>query len=185
MTVGTAERAGDPLSSGRTPGCINLRSQDAAERTCELAARVLGSGQIPPGDEAVRAYQDGSVSGDLPVPQPGAARVEEVAVEVADADGVEREAGVFRELAGRVTPCAAVLARDEQEAAGRDEVLDRPSAAVLVIDPGVWQRAARPGAGLVYADVVEGDRLGASVGNNRSRRVAESVLHVQFAELHR
>ena len=92
--------------------------QDLAERIGELAARVGRGGELPPGDEAVRAHQDGSVGGDLPVPQPGAARVEEIAVEVADPDSVERDAGLVRKLACRLAPCATVLAGNEQEAPG-------------------------------------------------------------------
>ena len=42
--------------------------------------------------------------------QPGAARVVQVAVEVADPHRVEREAGLRGELPGRIAPCLAVLA---------------------------------------------------------------------------
>ena len=63
-----------------------------------------------------------------------------VAVEVADPQRVEREAGLRGELPGRLAPGVAVLAGDQQEPPRRDEVLDRAAVAVLVIDPGVRQR---------------------------------------------
>jgi hypothetical protein len=46
----------------------------------------------PPGDEPVRAYQDRAVGRDLTLAQPGAARVVQVAVEVADPHRVQRDA---------------------------------------------------------------------------------------------
>ena len=79
--------------------------------------------------------------------QPGAARVVQVPVEVADPQRVERDAGLRGELAGRVAPGLAVLAGDQQEPPRRDEVLDRAPVAVLILDPGVLQRSARPDAG--------------------------------------
>jgi hypothetical protein len=95
---------------------------------------------VTPGDEPVRADQDRAVAGDLAVARPGASRVVQVAVEVADPQCVEREARFFGELAGGVAPGLAVLAGDQQEPPRRDEVLDRAAAAVLVLDPGVRPR---------------------------------------------
>jgi len=96
---------------------------------------------VPPGDEPVRAHEDRAVAGDLPVALPGAARVVVVAVEVADPQRVERDAGLRGEVPGRLAPGLAVLAGDQQEPSRREEVLDRAAVAVLVIDPGVRQGA--------------------------------------------
>ena len=57
---------------------------------------------MAPGDEPVRADQDRAAAGDLPVAQPGAARVVVVAVEVADPHRVEREVRLRGELPGRL-----------------------------------------------------------------------------------
>ena len=114
-----------------------------------------------------------------------AARVEEVAVEVADPQRVERQARLGGERARRLAPRLAVLAGDQQEAAGRDEVLDRAAVAVLVVDPGVRQRRPRARRRRVDADVV--DRLGrrAAVGHDGGGVVGEAVLDVELGELHR
>ena len=126
--------------SGRRAG---RPGEDLAEPGSEHGPGVAGGDRAPPGDEPVRAHQDRAAAGDLPVAQPGAARVVIVAVEVADPQRVEREAGLRGELPGCVAPCLAVLAGDQQEPPRRDEVLDRPAVAVLVIDPGVRQGSAR------------------------------------------
>ena len=87
---------------------------------------------------------------------------------------------------GGLAPRLAVLAGDQQEAPGRDEVLDRPAAAVLVVDPGVRQRRARARGRLVDADVV--DRLaapGVPSGTTARRLVGVAVLDVELVELHR
>ena len=81
--------------------------------------------------------------------QPGAARVIQVAVEVADPRRVERQARVGGELLGCFAPGLAVLAGDQQEPPRRDEILEQAAVTVLAVDPGVRQRSTRPGAGLI------------------------------------
>ena len=66
------------------------------------------------------------------------------------------DAGARGQVARRRAPGLALLAGDQQEAPGRDEVLDRAAAAVLVVDPRVRERRARAGGRLVDADLVAG-----------------------------
>ncbi len=117
--------------------------------------------------------------------EPGAARVVQVAVEVPDPQRVERDVRLRGELPGGFAPGLAVLAGDQQEAPGRDEVLDRAAVAVLVIDPGVRQGRTRAGGRLVHADVVGRRGCGAAVGHDGGGLVAVAVLDVELAELHR
>jgi hypothetical protein len=128
-----------PHDSALGPG-VGL-PKDLAERGGEDGPGVAGAGRVPPGDEPVRAHQDRTVAGDLPVAQPSAARIVVVAVEMADPHRVERDVRLRGELPGSFAPDLAVLAGDQQEPPPRDEVLDRAAAAVLVVDPGVRQRA--------------------------------------------
>ena len=93
-------------------------SEDAAERVGERRQRVVGGRDLPPGDVAVRAHEDRAVALDPAMARPEQARVEEVALAVADAHRVERQAGLGRQLARGVAPVRAVLARDQQEATG-------------------------------------------------------------------
>lgn len=64
---------------------------------------------MSPGDEAVRPHEDRAVGCDLAVTDPGAARVGEVAVEVADPQCVEREVLLGGELSGSLTPGFSVF----------------------------------------------------------------------------
>jgi hypothetical protein len=100
---------------------------------------------VPPGDEPVRADKDRAVAADLPVALPGAARVVPVAVEVADPQRVQREAGLGGELPGRLAPDVAVLAGDQQETPRRQQVLDRAAVAVLVLDSALGLVGVRQG----------------------------------------
>ena len=159
--------------------------QDLAERIGERRARVAGPGLVPPGDEPVGTHQDRAVAGDLAMAQPGAARVIQVAVEVADPHRVERQARVGGELLSCFAPGLAVLAGDQQEPPRRDEILDRAAVTVLVVDPGVRQRSTRPGAGLVHPHVIGRHRRGAAVGHDSRGLIAVAVFDVELAELHR
>jgi hypothetical protein len=105
------------------------------------AARESSVGWVPPGDEPAGADEDGAVAGDLAMAQPGAARVVEVTVQVADPHRADGKMRRCRELPGRFAPRLAVLAGDQREAPRGDEVLDRAAVAVLVVDPGVRQGA--------------------------------------------
>jgi hypothetical protein len=96
------------------------------------------------------------------VTQPAAARAVKVAVHVADRHRVEREVRLGGELPGRLAPRVAVIAGDQEEAPRSDEVLDRASVAVLLVDPGMRQGRAWPGGGQLQADVV--DRCGDGAG---------------------
>ena len=89
------------------------------------------------------------------------------------------------EVARGRAPGLAVLAGDQQEAPGRDQVLDRAPAAVLVVDPGVRQRRARTRRRLVDADLVRVLRGRAAVGHDRGGLVGVAVLDVELVELHR
>ena len=93
-----------------------------------------------PGDEPVGPDQDRAVGGVAAVAGPGGAGVEQVAVQVADAYGVQRP-GVGQ-LGGGPAPVEAVLSGDEQEAARPDQVVDREATAGVVVQPGVRQRMA-------------------------------------------
>ena len=132
-----AEKEAEAVRTGHP---THRPGEDLAERGSQDGPGSPVPARVPPGDEPVRADQDRAVAGDLPVAQPGAARVVVVAVEVADPHRVEREAGLRGELPGRLAPGLAVLAGDQQEPPRPDEVLDRAAGAVLVIDPGVRQR---------------------------------------------
>ena len=88
----------------------------------------------------VRTHEHRTVRRDLPQAHPRETRVVEVALDVTDAHCVKRDARIRGQLAGRLTPHSAMLARDQQEPAGGHQVLDRPPVAVLVIDPGMGQR---------------------------------------------
>ena len=57
--------------------------------------------------------------------------------------------------------------------------------AVLVLDPGVWQRSPRGRGRLVEADVVGRLRDRAAVGHYRGGVVRVAELDVQLVELHR
>ena len=112
------------------------------------------------------------------------ARVEQIAVEMTDPEGVERHLSLIGQVTGRLAPRLAVLSRDQKEPPGRDEVLERAALAVLVVDPGVRQRCSWTRRGLVDADVI--DRPGRGVVAHDGRRlVAVAVLNVKLAELHR
>src|SRR5690242_13109581 len=134
---------------------------------------------------AVRADQDRAAAGDLPGAQPGAARVVQVAVEVADPHRVEREVRLRGELPGRLAPWLALLAGDQQEPARRHEVLDRAAVAVLIVDPGVRQRGTGTGGRLIHADPVDRRGRGAAVGHDGRGLIAVAVFDVELAELHR
>jgi hypothetical protein len=99
--------------------------EDLAERGSERSLGLVGAGWVPPGDEPVWADEDRAVAGDLAMAQPGAARVEEVAVEVTDPQRVERDVRLRGELFGCLAPGEAVFADDQQETPWGDEVLDR------------------------------------------------------------
>ena len=79
-----------------------------------------------------------------------------------------------------LAPRLALLAGDQQESAGPHEVLDRQAVALVVLEPGVRERRARAGGGLVDADVVRargagvpsGTIAGRVVGCSRTRRSA-------------
>jgi hypothetical protein len=93
----------------RGDGCPDRPGQDLLQRAGEGRAGVVGRGALSPRDEAVRAHEDRAVALDLPNAQPAAARVEEVAVEVADPQRVERQADLRGERARRLAPLLAVL----------------------------------------------------------------------------
>ncbi len=158
---------------------------DRGERRGARAGGVSGRRGAAPGHEAVGAHQHGAVGPDAAVAQPRAARVEQIAVEVPDADGVDRQPVLAGQRVGGRAPRLPLLAGDEQEPPGRHEVLDRAPGAVLVVDPGVGERGAGPGGGLVDPDLV--DRLGGrrSVRDDRGRVVRVAVLDVELPELHR
>src|SRR5689334_14633612 len=103
------------VSDGRCDRRADRPGQDLAERGGQGGPGVAGPGRVAPGDEPVRADQDRTAAGDLPVAQTGAARVVQVAVEVADPHRVEREVRLRGELPGRLAPWLALLAGDEQE----------------------------------------------------------------------
>ncbi len=111
-----------PGPSGRQTAHAGRPGQDLAERIGERRARVAGPGLVPPGDEPVGTHQDRAVAGDLAMAQPGAARVIQVAVEVADPHRVERQARFGGKLQGCFAPGLAVLAGDQQEPPRRDEI---------------------------------------------------------------
>jgi len=116
---------------------------------------------------------------------PGAARVVQVPVEVADPQRVERDVRLRGELAGCLAPGLAVLPGDQQEPPRRDEILDRAAVTVLILDPGVRQRGTRAGGRLVHADLVGRRGRGTAVGHDGGGLVAVAVLDVELAELHR
>jgi len=162
-----------------------VTSEDLAERTGELTERIVGRGRCSPSDEAVGAQEDRAVALDAALAHPSAARIVEISVEVADPNRIERKSRLGGQLVGRLAPRTTVLPCDEQEATGKDEVLDRAALAVLVLNPGVGQRSSRPCRGLVHADVVDRrGRLGA-VRHDGSGVVAVAVLNVELRELHR
>src|SRR5271166_3203053 len=163
-------------SGSRSGRHADRPGEDLAERGGEDGPGLAAAGRVPPGDEPVWADEDRAVAGDLPVALPGAARVVVVAVEVADPHRVERDVRLRGELPGRLAPGVAVLAGDQQEPPRRDEVLDRASAAVLVLDPGVRQRGTRPGGRLVHADVVGRRGRRAAVGHDGGGLVAVAVF---------
>jgi hypothetical protein len=84
----------------RTGHPTHRPGEDLAERGSKDGPGVTGVGPVAPGDEPVRADQDRAAAGDLAVVQPGAERVVQVAVEVADAQSVELDAGLRGELPG-------------------------------------------------------------------------------------
>ena len=92
-----------------------------------LASSARGSGAVvvcrQPMNRSGRT-RTAPVTGDLAVAQPGAARVEQVAVEMADPDRVQRQAGLRGQVARGLAPWPAVLSGDQQEAPGAHEVLD-------------------------------------------------------------
>ncbi len=161
---------------GRCGWRANRPGQDLAERGSQSGPGLAAVGRMAPGDEPVRADQDRAAAVDLAVAQPGAARVVQVAVEVADAQRVERDAGLRGELPGRLAPGLAVPAGDQQEPARRHEVLDRAAVAVLVLDPGVRQGSARTGGRFIYADLVGRHGSGAAVGNHGGGVVAVAIF---------
>src|SRR5208337_5219060 len=111
----------------------------------------------PPGDNPIGPDQDGAFVRNAAELRPREPRVEQVAVDMADADSIDRQIVGGRDRGGGCAPVLPVFAGDEQETAGRDEILQRPTLARLVVDPGVRQWAARTRARLVEADIV--DRL--------------------------
>src|SRR6188472_410333 len=98
--------------------------EDASKDLAELLERRLQRSRVAPGDESVGADEDRALGADPAAPCPHAARVVQVAVDVADSNGVQGDAG-RGELLGGFAPGRAFLARDQQEATRLDQVLDR------------------------------------------------------------
>jgi len=102
-------------SGGRGGRRAGRLGEDLAGRGSGRSLGLAASGRAPPGDEPVRADEDRAVAGDLAMAYPGAARVVQVPVEVADPQRVEREVRLRGELPGSFAPGLAVHAGDQQE----------------------------------------------------------------------
>ena len=85
-------------------------AEDPGESLRERPSRLVAASQVPPGDEPVRAHENGPVGGDFAMAEPRAARVEQVAVHVPNAYDVDRNPRRGRELPGCFAPRLAVLA---------------------------------------------------------------------------
>ena len=112
---------------------------------------------MTPADHPVGSHQHSPFRRNAAELRPGQARVEQVAIDVTDAQRVDRQIVRSGEGRGGGSPILPLLAGDQQKAAGPDQVLHGPAVAGLVVEPCVRQRAARIRAWLVEADVV--DRL--------------------------
>jgi AcrR family transcriptional regulator len=137
---------------------------------------------VPPGDEPVRADEDRAAGGDPAVAQPGAARVVEVAVEMADPHRVDRDVRLGGELPGCLAPRVAVFAGDQQEASRSDEVLDRAAVSVLVEEAGIPMSSVYhyfgSKDGILLAVMVRGaDRFFADLPE-RNRRTGRPAQHL-------
>jgi hypothetical protein len=85
-------------------GRVNRPGEDPAERRSKRSPGLAAAGRAPPGDEPVRADDDRAVAGNLAMPQPSAARVIQVPVEVPDPHRVERDIRGCRQVPGRFAP---------------------------------------------------------------------------------
>ena len=124
VTVSGSATSGQWACEGEAyaqPASADWPGEDMAEHGPERTAGIGYGGRASPRDEPVRAHEDRAVAGELAVAQPAAARVIEVAVEVADPQRVEREVLFRGELPGGLAPALTVLAGDQQEAPRRDE----------------------------------------------------------------
>ena len=112
---------------------------------------------MTPADHPVGSDQHGPLRRDAAELRPGQARVEQVAIDVTDAQRIDRQIVFSGEGRGRGAPSCPSSPAISRKRPGWTRVLHGPAMAGLVVDPCVRQGAARIRARLVEADVV--DRL--------------------------
>lgn len=116
MVTRVSARWGWDIDSGGA-----LAEQDGVDDMFDPREQISSTIRRSPCDESVGSDKDRAFRPNPPRLGPGETRVEPVAVQVADAHSIDRNAhGLARSLC-RLDPLLAKLTRDEQEAAVSDQ----------------------------------------------------------------
>src|SRR6185437_11977139 len=107
---------------------------------------IIHGARRPEPDEAVGSDEHRAVTGDLAFAQPGQAGIDQLGIVSSDGDCLECDPGAFGNLVGRLHPCIAVLAGDEEKLAAMGEVLQGECLAAAG-NKGVRELMAWLGAG--------------------------------------